>query len=120
MSTPPTFLADLTPEAELITTVALRPVIGADLIRRLVAAVAATYTSKTPACRGTVGGREIVTYTATFGVEQSVQAIVALTRNAAGKVSHVAICYAPLTPAMALSRAIGLQIAGDFPPDTFL
>ncbi len=106
------FLDELAHDASLTGTITLKPVTGMEEIARVLAAVGSLYASQTFTFEATVGEREFLEYDAELigGIE--VHAIVALTRNKQGKVSHIDVGHGPLDGAIEMSARLselGLQ-----------
>jgi hypothetical protein len=108
----PSFLDELAHDASLTGTITRKPVTGMEEIARVLAAVGSLYASQTVTFEATVGEREFLEYDAELIGGPAVHAIVALTRNKQGKVSHIDVGHGPLDGAIEMSArlsALGLE-----------
>ncbi len=103
----PSFLDELADDASLTGTISRKPVTGAENIARVLAAVGDLYSSQTFTFKGAVGEREFLEYDAELLGGTKVHAIVALTRNKQGKVSHIVVGHGPLDGAIEMSSRLG-------------
>jgi hypothetical protein len=107
------FLDDLTPDAEMTSTVLRRPVSGRENIKKFVGIVATLYKSQTPIFLETVGPRSFLQYKAVLTNGMSLTGVAIIERNADGGVQNVSVTMHPLGPALSLSGQLGALLNND-------
>jgi hypothetical protein len=114
------FLDDLTPDAELESTVLRKPVVGREKVRRVVEAVGGFYKSQTPTFFDSAGARKLLCYDAVLVNGLSLQGTVIIDRNPDGGVPRVSVTFSPLGAALSLAGRLGAHFDEDFGEGFFL
>jgi hypothetical protein len=114
------FLDDLTPDAELRSTVLREPVFGREKIKRLVAAVGSLYKSQTPTFFESAGARKLLQYDAELVNGLVVHATAVIERNPEGGVVRVSVTFSPLGSALSLAGRLGALLDKDLGEGLFL
>jgi len=114
------FLDDLTPDAELVSSVLRSPVIGRDEIRLAVDAVGTFYASQTPTFFQTIGSRLFLEYEAVLTSGESLSASVVIDHNADGSVPRVSVRMSPLGAVLSLASHLRDALSKQLPEGMFL
>lgn len=114
------FLDDLTPDAELVSSVLRGPVIGRDKIRLAVDAVGTFYASQTPRFLQTVGSRLFLEYDAVLTSGETLSAVVVVDRNSDGSVPRVSVRMSPLGAVLTLATDLREALSKQLPESVFL
>jgi len=114
------FLDDLTPDAELVSSVLRSPVIGRDEIRLAVDAVGTFYASQTPTFFQTIGSRLFLEYEAVLTSGESLSASVVVDHNADGFVPRVSVRMSPLGAVLSLASHLRDALSKQLPEGMFL
>ncbi|WP_323989970.1 hypothetical protein [Nguyenibacter sp. L1] len=114
------FLDDLTPDAELVSSVLRGPVIGREDIRLAVNAVGTFYASQTPTFVQTAGSRLFIEYDAVLTSGESLSASVVVDHNADGSVPRVSVRMSPLGAVLSLASHLRDALSKQLPEGMFL
>lgn len=114
------FLDDLTPDAELVSSVTRKPVTGREAIRVVVDAVGTFYASQTPTFAGTVGSRLFLEYEAVLTSGETLNAVVVVEHAADGAVPRVSVRMSPLGAVLSLAAQLRDALAAQLPHGTLL
>jgi hypothetical protein len=114
------FLDDLTPDAELTSTVMRRAVAGRENIKKLIAAVGSLYKSQTPTFFGVVENHALLLYEAELGNGQVLQGVAVIDRNPDGSVPRVSVTFSPLEAALSLASSLGSLLEDELGKGLFL
>jgi len=100
------FLDDLAEEVTLISSVLRQPVMGRDLVRKVVKAGGSQYADQTPRFLGSVGGRTFFEYDVTLSGGEAARGLVAIGRNNDGEVIDLNITFSPLGAVLTIAEGI--------------
>jgi hypothetical protein len=114
------FLDDLSPGAQLTSSILRRPVSGPQNIRRIVTTVGTLYRSQTVTSIDTVGSRSFLQYQALLINGKKLDAVVAIERNDAGAVARVSVTFSPLDAVLSAAAQLGRLLEHDLGPELFL
>lgn len=114
------FLDDLTDDAELISTIVRRPVVGRENIRKVVAAVGSLYASQTPTFLGSIGNRSLLQYDAVLQGGQALKGVAVIERNDNGGVVSVSVTFSPFESTLALATRLAALMEGESEQGIFI
>lgn len=110
----------LASDVVLEASVLVKPLRGRDLVKRVMEAASQVYASLSFMDSTTAGAKQYVEWEAAAHEGVAFRGVTILTRDAEGRIAHVAIHHRPMEAAIFFSKTLGRRLKDVVPPGHFL